>query len=216
MLRIGKGTEIRSLSTLPSGLKGDDALIFDALFTGGAAGTGIAGSKATGHILRDVINNPDIVVEITFGDLSQVPAKSAEGYTDPNYLDQNRIPIEILKSNKPEKGSHRYPSQMAKLRMVLNHELSHAHNFITNSHIFNPANFTPQARYHLELMSFDRDAQLAWEIRDANQPTDWHVRHSEFEPAQLAQRAAGNMGGSYRAKLMFLASYASDYFPPSP
>ena len=46
MLRIGKGTEIRSMSTLPSGLKGDDALIFDALFTGGAAGTGIAGNMS--------------------------------------------------------------------------------------------------------------------------------------------------------------------------
>ena len=216
MLRIGKSTEIRAMSTLPSGLKDNEALIFDALFTGGQKGTGIAGSKAVGDILRYLINHPDIVVEITFGDLSQVPAKSAEGYTDPNHLDQNRIPIEILESNKPEKGSHRYPSQMAKLRMILNHELSHAHNFITNSHLFNPANFTPQARYQMELIAFDRDAQLAWEIRDTNQPTDWHVTHSEFEPAQLAQRAAGNTGGSYRAKLRSLAAYASDYFPPSP
>ena len=84
---------------------------------------------------------------------------------------------------------------------------------MSTPHIFNPANFTPQARYHLELMSFDRDAQLAWEIRDPKEAADWHVTHSEFEPTQLAQRAVGNMGGSYRAKLMYLAAKASDYFP---
>ena len=201
------GTEIRSMSTLPSGLTGDDALIYDALFTGGVNGTGIAGSNATGHLLRDIINDPDIAVEITFGALSKVPAKSAYAYTDPNHLDQNRILIEILDSNKPKSGTVQYTSNMAQLRMSLNHELSHAHNFMTNSHIFDPANFTQQARYYMELMAYNRDAQLAWEL-DSNQ-WGWHVDKSDFTVAELMQGTAGHMGGAYLKKLMFLAGYAS-------
>ena len=47
MLRIGKGTEIRSMSTLPSGLKGDDALILMHYSRAGQRGPGLPVARWT-------------------------------------------------------------------------------------------------------------------------------------------------------------------------
>ena len=200
------GTEIRSLSTLPSGLKGDEALIYDALFTGGINGTGIAGSKASGTVLKEIINDSDIAVEITFGPLSHVKG-SAEGYTNPNPLlndGQNRIPIEVLTGNKPDPTRSDYIERISNLRIILNHELSHAHNFITKPKAF--GTIGTSHRIILETAAFRRDANLAWELSGGKD--DWHVRATGFTYPVLQQRVAGNMRLFY-LEFIKLVGYAT-------
>ena len=189
----------------PSRLDADAELIYDALFTGGEKNTGIAGTNASGAMLEAVINDPNIAVEITFGPLSLVKG-SADAYTDPNPLlndGQNRIPIEVLVDHKPEKGTIFYVMRMSKLRISLNHELSHAHNFITKPKDF--STIGPPQRRQLETEAFRRDAALAWELSGGTD--DWHVRASEFKYSVLQQQAAGNMK-PFDTRLKELVGYA--------
>ena len=238
MLKIGSGTQITEMPDLnaprPSGLTGDDAIIYDALFKGGRKGTGIAGS-VTGYILEYLINSP-VVIEIEFGDLSKYQKGSALAYTDLDYFpEENRIPIEILDRTKPEVG--RYPNdpdrEMAPLRMTINHELSHAYSMLTmseiltNSPVFDGDNLKPPGYLYMEVLAFNRGADLALDL-DRGNPFGWHKPSSQFNEEQLRQRDEWNTNGTpfpnptpggpltYPERLRERASYASGYYPPDP
>ena len=108
-----------------------------------------------------LIKSP-VVIEIKFGPLDKYEKGSALAYTDLDYFpEENRIPIEILESTRPDVG--RYPNdpdrEMAPLRMTINHELSHAYSMLTlsweltNSVVFNRDNMKPPGYLYMEVLA---------------------------------------------------------------
>ena len=217
MLIIGKH-KINAFSTLPdrTKLKGDDALIYDALFTGGINGTGIAGSKTSKALLSDLALSEDTVVVIRFGDLSKTPKRSASGYTlmdyDPNELDidvndrdfkklnidlteiKRWILIELRKNPGLDPGYMYYlpylrDEHMAQLRMTTNHEISHASNMKKNPRVAVYMN-TPAK---LQELAYEYMETMAFE-RGAelaweldNNKWGLHGQHSGFTEEQLKE-----------------------------
>ena len=239
MLKFGKH-KINAFSVLPdrTKLKGDDALIYDALFTGGLLDIGLSGSYESHRILRKLIINSDITVEIKFGELSEVENGSAQGYTDPNGLyfddsdpeqpDTTKIKGRILIKLAPTLRhvdalgrDHFRESGMAQLRMTLNHELSHAYYMATDPDVITDLNSgDPITRvdmyYDLELNAFTLDAELALELDDIDvirrrkDGSAYHANHSDFTYEQLLQKAGENISPAvpFVDKLKELVDYA--------
>ena len=189
-IELPGGTEIRSVPNQvngsyvkPSGLSGNDSLFWDALFTLGLDGRGIAGSYSAGGMLHDIIKSP-----------IKVSIKPATGMdpgvrgTAQDHGGSIRIKINSEFENEhgkliPPLGYSNSTYWMSQMIIVLVHELSHAHDMLkrrleeqgASDWVFQMERraYDLQARYALEM---DRIGGRYGEYN----PNGWYTIHSGF------------------------------------
>ena len=148
-------------ASTPAGLSEDAAFIYNSLFGNGPASTGIAEEKIltdpeTGNnFIADIVNNKDWKVTIQFGETREGANGEAQ-YDERNRYGLNTI-ITISNKSRPSGKKLRLAQSLAKLDLILTHELSHASDFISGP--FNAK--IASKRYETEYRAFDREASLA-------------------------------------------------------
>ena len=148
-------------ASTPEGLSEDAAFIYNSLFGNGPASTGIAEEKIltdpeTGNnFIADIVNNKDWKVTIQFGETREGANGEAQ-YDERNRYGLNTI-ITISNKSRPSGKKLRLAQSLAKLDLILTHELSHPSDFISGP--FNAK--IASKRYETEYRAFDREASLA-------------------------------------------------------
>ena len=182
-IELPDGTEIRSVPNQvngryvkPDGLKKESSVFWDALFTLGIDGRGIAGSYSAGGMLKDIIESPTKV--------SINPAKLRQG-TRGTAQDGGSIKIQInseIENLIPNPAYSNSTFWMSQLIIVMVHELSHAHDMLyrgaessASDWVFRTERraYDLQARYALEM---DREGDRY----GAYNPRGWYTLHSGF------------------------------------